>query len=160
MINTLYTGVRVSEIVKIKIEDIDFEKCQIQIKKGYKEKKRFVPFPGDFKKDLEKYACEVEKIGGTYLFESTWKKPYTDRGVRKILETYSKKAGLKNSVSPNTLRTFFLSWLKRQGVDDAMLQPYSGIESRGSLASYENNVPLNIEDVQKSYEVAIQKLPF
>lgn len=161
IINTLlYTGVRVSELVNIKIEDINFEKYQIQIQKGYKEKKRIVLFPVAFKKDLENHALGIEKVGGTYLFESTWKKPYTDRGIRKILATYSKKAGMENTVSPNTLRTFFLSWLKRQGVDDAMLQLYSGIESRDSLASYEENAPPNIEDVQKRYQTAIQKLPF
>ena len=80
--------------------------------------------------------------------------------MRKILANYSKKAGMENSVSPNSLRTFFLSWLKQQGVGDAMIQPYSGIESRDSLAAYEKDGPLNIEDVQKRYETAIQKLPF
>jgi len=54
-----------------------------------------------------KHMAGIQKRGGVYLFESSWNKPYTDRGIRKIMSMYSRKAGLKDSLSPNTIRTFY-----------------------------------------------------
>jgi len=39
---------------------------------------------------------------GQHLFESSWKKPYTDPGIRQILEQYSREAGMEHSISPHT----------------------------------------------------------
>jgi integrase/recombinase XerD len=72
---------------------------------------------------------------------------------------YSQKAGLENTVNPNALRAFWLSWLKKQGIGDAMLQPYSGHKKRSSLEVYDSDEPLKIEDVQAQYESVMQRLP-
>ncbi len=45
----LYTGVRVGELVKIKIIDVYLNKCQIRINQGKGNKDRIVPFPLDFR---------------------------------------------------------------------------------------------------------------
>lgn len=71
--------------------------------------------------------------GAIYLFESVRKKPYTDRGIRKILANYAHEAGLPRSISPHKLRHFLFTWLKKKGIDDALIQPYSGHESRHKL---------------------------
>jgi len=160
ILTLLYTGVRVSEFINIKITDVNFETCQINIEKGFKGQKRNVLFPSAFKEILKQHAFNTQNNGGTYLFESSWKKPYTDRGIRKILSMYSEMAGMENSVSPNTLRTFFISWLKHQGIDNAMLQTYCGVGSHNSLARYQTEHAFEIEDVHEHYESAMQKLPF
>lgn len=69
------------------------------------------------------------------VYTSSWKK-YTDRGVRKILARYAEKAGLERPISPHKMRHFLFTWLKKQGVDDAIIRPYSGHESRKSLEVY------------------------
>ncbi len=81
---------------------------------------------------------------------------YTDRGIRKILAVYSKEAGMKHSISPHKLRHFLFTWLKKQGIEDALIQPFSGHESRKSLEVYSK---LSIGDAQESYENAISKFP-
>ena len=156
----LYTGIRISELVNILLEDVDLKLCQIFIRKGIGDKERIVPFPKSFKKDLKMHVAEMQDRKATYLFESTWKGPYTDRGIRKMMSIYSKKAGLEENISPNTLRKFLLSWLKQQGVEDAMLQPYSGLISRQSLAKYDVDAPKDTSEVQSSYESIISKLTF
>ena len=77
-----------------------------------------------------------------------------------MMSLYSKKAGLKENISPNVLRKFLLSWLKQQGIEDAMIQPYAGLVSRQSLAKYDINVPKDTSRVQSVYESVIKKLPF
>ncbi len=94
--------------------------------------------------------------GAKYLFESSWKRPYTDRGVRKIMAKYTQEAGIMHPISPHKLRHFLFTWLKKQGIEDAMIQPYSGHESRQSLEIYSK---LSIGDAQKEYENVIQRFP-
>ena len=59
---------------------------------------------------------------------------------------------MKQSISPHKLRHFLFTWLKKQGIEDALIQPYSGHESRQSLEIYSK---LSIGDAQKSYENVI-----
>ena len=69
---------------------------------------------------------------------------------------YTKEAGIDHSISPHKLRHFLFSWMKKKGVDDALIQPYSGHESRQSLEIYSK---LSIADAQKEYENVIKKFP-
>jgi len=151
----LYTGVRVSELINIKIDDVDFDHCQIKI--PHKKKKvRDVPFPTAFKETLAMHANAAEEKGKTYLFESSWKKPYTDRGIRRILAVYTKIAGMPYSISPNKLRHFLFAWLKKQGIDDALIQPYSGHKSMLSFDVYSR---LSTGDAHAEYDSVIGKFP-
>ena len=152
----LYTGVRVSELVNIKLSEVDFDRCQIRVTQGKGKKDRIVPFPDDFKEILATHAHNTRDKGGKYLFESSWKKPYTDRGIRKILAQYTQEAGMEFSISPHKLRHFLFTWLKKQGVEDALIQPYSGHESRKSLEIYSK---LSIGDAQEEYEKNIGEFP-
>ena len=152
----LYTGARVSELVNIKLSDVDFKRCQIRIDGGKGDKDRIVPFPEPFKELLIFHSKALKTKGATYLFESSWKKRYTDRGIRKILERYALAAGLNKSVSPHMLRHFLFTWLKKQGIDDALIQPYSGHASRKSLEVYSN---LSLADAQTEYNQAIHRFP-
>ncbi|WP_336077182.1 tyrosine-type recombinase/integrase [Paenibacillus sp. 203] len=52
----LYTGGRVSELINIKLTDVDFHYCQIRINKGEGSKNRIVPFLQSFKGMLAMHA--------------------------------------------------------------------------------------------------------
>jgi integrase/recombinase XerD len=152
----LYTGIRVGELVKVHLSELDFDQCQLRITAGKGNKDRYVPFPASFKEALAMHARQLKERGAVYLFESSWKKKYTERGVRKMLLRYSVAAGLEHSISPHQLRHFLLSWLKKQGIDDALIQPYSGHASRQSLELYSK---LALADAQKEYNAVIGRFP-
>ncbi len=152
----LYTGVRVSELINIRIEEVDFERCQIRINSGKGGKDRIVPFPISFKEVLAMHVDKMQGKRADYLFESNRQSKYTDRGIRKILAKYAKKAGLDHSISPHQLRHFLLTWLKKQGIDDALIQPYSGHSSRQSLEIYSR---LSLSEAQSVYESVMPKFP-
>lgn len=152
----LYTGVRVGELVNIKIENVDLQNCTIRIDCGKGNKDRVVPFPTSFKEILAMHIERNKEKGAKYLFESSWKRPYSVRGIRKILVQYSNTAGMKKSISPHKLRHFLFTWMKKQGVDDALIQPYSGHESRQSLEVYSK---LSITEAKKEYERVIRDFP-
>jgi integrase/recombinase XerD len=152
----LYTGVRVSELVAIRLNDVDFDRCQVRINEGKGRKDRVVPFPTAFKETLALHHDRLQQRGASYLFESSWKKPYSDRGVRRLLERYAIGAGLAHPISPHRLRHFLLTWLKKQGIDDALIQPYSGHASRKSLEIYSQ---LAIGDAQLAYDGVMPRFP-
>lgn len=152
----LYTGVRVSELINIKLSDVDLDNCQIRINKGKGDKDRIVPFPSSFMEVLAVHVANAKKDKLNYLFESSWKRPYSDRGIRKILQKYSDEAGLERSISPHKLRHFLFTWMKKRGVDDALIQPYSGHETRKSLEVYSK---LSLADCQDEYEDQIKSFP-
>jgi integrase/recombinase XerD len=152
----LYTGLRVSELIKVKIEDVDFTNCQIRVVSGKGKKDRQVPFPKSFKETLAIHVATATKNSHVYLFESSWKKQYSDRGIRKMLEKYSKLSGMSHNVSPHQLRHFLFTWLKKKGIDDALIQPYSGHETRQSLEIYSR---LSLADAQDIYDEKIKDFP-
>jgi integrase/recombinase XerD len=152
----LYTGVRVSELVNIKLENVDFERCQIRINAGKGGKDRIVPFPVSFKEVLAMHVETMRPKKAVYLFESTWKRKYSPRGIHKILAKYALAAGLSQPISPHQLRHFLLTWLKKQGIDDALIQPYSGHSSRQSLEIYSR---LSIGEAQEIYNKVMLKFP-
>ena len=152
----LYTGVRVGELVNIKLTDVDGSKCQIRITDGKGGKDRVVPFPASFREVLAYHIQSMVAKRATYLFESSWKRKYSERGVREIVARYGRAAGLAQPISPHKLRHFLLTWLKKQGIDDALIQPYSGHAHRQSLEVYSR---LAIEEAQKEYDQVIGRFP-
>jgi integrase/recombinase XerD len=152
----LYTGVRVSELVNIRLAEVDLEQQQIQIKHAKGGKDRVVPFPPSFKEVLGLHMQALYQKKATFLFESSWKTKYSERGVRRMLERYSEMADLAQPISPHKLRHFLLTWLKKQGLDDALIQPYSGHTSRQSLEIYSK---LTIVEAQKEYNAVIGYFP-
>ena len=157
LIKTLfYTGVRVSELVAIRITEVDVECCQIRITQGKGSKDRQVPFPPAFREVLAMHMKQMRDKGAIHLFESARKHKYTDRGVRKMLERYARAAGITRSMSPHKWRHFLFTWLKKEGIDDALIQPYSGHATRQSLEIYSR---LSLTDAQPSYNQAMERFP-
>ncbi len=73
-----------------------------------------------------------------------------------MIRRYASIAGISNPISPHKLRHFLLLWLKKQGIDDAMIQPYSGHASRQSLEVYSR---LAIAESQDEYNSIIERFP-
>jgi len=69
----LYTGVRVAELVRIRIADVDLDACRIRITQGNGGKDRVVPFPPAFKETLALHIDAQRRAGAAHLFESSWK---------------------------------------------------------------------------------------
>jgi integrase/recombinase XerD len=105
----LYTGVRVAELVKIRIEDVDLDTCRIRITQGKGGKDRYVPFPAAFKEALALHIAAQRDKNAVFLFESSWKKPYSTRGGRAMLSRYAEKAGLDHNMPPHRLRHFLFT---------------------------------------------------
>lgn len=143
ILEVLYaTGIRVSELVNIKVSDIDFYKKEIRIL-GKGNKERIDPF-GDYclesinlflndgrKKILKKHHTNCE-----YLIINARGKQITTRGVEKIIDDIVKKASLKKHVSPHMLRHSFATHMLNEGCDIRTVQELLGHESLESTQIY------------------------
>ena len=70
-----------------------------------------------------------------------------------MLARYAAQAGITSSMSPHKWRHFLFTRLKKEGIDDVLIQPYSGHATRQSLEVYSR---LSLADVQPSYNQAME----
>ena len=119
------TGVRVSEMVEIKVSDIDISNRNINIiGKGNKE--RIVKF-GEYCLDaindyLDNSYNKLNINNINYLFLNSRGSKLTDRGVRYILDNLIKETGLNKKISPHMLRHSFATHLLNNGADLLIVQ--------------------------------------
>jgi integrase/recombinase XerD len=152
----LYTGIRVSELIHVKITDVDFDQCQIRVAGMKGKNNRKVLFPNSFAEILAMHAETIQRRKGEYLFESTWRKPYTERGVHKVLTRYRKAAGITNPLSPKQLRYFLINWFKDQGLEEGFIKSHAGTEEDQHIEKYKI---LSLQEVKEAYENTIGFFP-
>jgi len=124
IIQLLYSGgLRVSELINLKPENIDIERKVITIKQGKRAKDRITLFPESIKENLLKHL--LENNPKNYLFESNRKKKYSKRTIEEIVSKNSIKA-IGKKIKPHTLRHSFATHLLETGTDIRYIQKLLG----------------------------------
>ncbi len=119
MIFTAYSaGLRVSEIVNLKISDIDSKRMQILVQRAKGKKDRYVNLSPILLDILRKYLEEYKPRPGVYLFESEQTlRAYPVRTVQQIFSNAKQKAGIRKEVGIHSLRHSFATHLLDKGTD-------------------------------------------
>lgn len=154
MIELMYaTGLRVSELVNLKLEDIDLTQDIIRVY-GKGSKERIVPY-GDFAKDyLEKYinSYRVSLLKNSpceYLFLNNHGKKITRQGFFKILKKIALEKGIDKDFSPHTIRHSFASHLLKYGADLRTIQELLGHSNISTTQIYTH---ITNEELRKNYD--------
>lgn len=141
IIETLYdTGLRVSELVNIKLEDIDINNKEIRVL-GKGNKERIVYF-GDYEIEILELYLKTSRIrllknkNNNYLFLNHLGNKLSDRGVRLIVDNIIKEASIKHKISPHTLRHTFATHLLNEGADLKSVQELLGHASLSTTQIY------------------------
>jgi len=131
MIELLYAaGLRVSELVNLKLIDINLEACFVRVfGKGSKE--RIVPIGHYAREKIDYYIKAarpvlLKNIISRYLFVARAGKPMTRQGFWKLLKQYAQKAGMHKAITPHSLRHSFASHLLEGGADLRAVQVMLG----------------------------------
>jgi site-specific recombinase XerD len=143
----------VSELVNIKVSDVDLGGCKVFIDNGKGSKDRYILFPADFRLALQSHMDGHQD--NDFLFESRLKQPYTPRRVQQIMRHYADKAGITRAVHPHLLRHQMLTFLTAQGLTDAKIQLISGHGNRKSLELYQH---LSLAAIEDDYQKAVRHL--
>ena len=148
----LFTGVRVSELCNMRMDDVDLDAGKIFIESGKGDKDRYVLMPDQFRLVLKAYMAGVPK--NKYLFESQRRTKFSRRRIQELVGDYGRDAGLEG-VHPHLLRHQLLSFLTEQGLPDAKIQLISGHSSKKALEIYQH---ISLGSVQPGYQDAIKRL--
>ena len=148
-----YTGVRVSELCRMEVSDVDLENCKIRIEQGKGGKDRYVLFGKGFATALRTHI--VAHLKHRWLFQTRRNTKFSTRRVQQIVAMYAEKAGVK--ASPHTFRHQAITWLTRHsGMADAELQLLTGHSRRETLAVYQH-IALDGE-LEDRYQEAMKKV--
>lgn len=130
MLELLYaTGIRVTELITLKVSDVNMQMGYIICRDGSKE--RVIPFGAAAKKAMTNYlehARDAMLIDpqSDILFVNCSGQPMSRQGFWKIIKYYAKKAGITADITPHTLRHSFAAHLVENGADLRSVQEMLG----------------------------------
>ncbi|MUH37028.1 site-specific tyrosine recombinase XerD [Zobellia amurskyensis] len=157
MLETLYgCGLRVSELVDLKISDLFFEEDFIKVT-GKGDKQRFVPISEVNKKYITIYRNEVrvhqdiKKGFEDILFLNRRGRQLTRAMIFTIIKRLSVEINLKKSISPHTFRHSFATHLLQNGADLRAIQQMLGHESITTTEVYVHVDRTHLTEVMNKY---------
>ena len=136
-------GLRVSEIVELKISNIDSERMLVHIENSKSKKDRYVPLPETVLEDLRDYFIEYRP--NEFLFEGQHGGQNSVRSVQSIFKTAMKKAKIKKTIGVHGLRHSYATHLLEAGTDIRFIQELLGHNSLKTTQIY-----THITDISKS----------
>ncbi|MCK4930904.1 MAG: tyrosine recombinase XerC [Candidatus Aminicenantes bacterium] len=147
------TGSRVSELVGIDLEDINFEERLIRVR-GKGKKERLVPFGKIAEQSLELYIrarslIHKGQIDENALFLNYRGDRITSRSVERVVDKYIRFSAMRRKISPHSLRHSFASHLLSRGADLRVIQELLGHESLATTQKYTHLDLKQLIDVYK-----------
>lgn len=157
------TGLRVSELVGLKIDDVNLTRDEFSIE-GKGRKRRVVFLSEQAKHWIKKYL-KLRKDMNPYLFVSHDKRtgktkkakgesqydPLTTRTVQRLVKKYAKMAGITKPVSPHTLRHSYATDLLQNGADIRSVQAMLGHSSITTTQIYTHITDGQLKNIHKKF---------
>lgn len=154
MLELLYaTGMRVSELIHLKIQDIDFDEDFVHIL-GKGDKERIVPMNETSKRYLYLYITEyrpqlLKMKACEYLFVNNLKRGISRQGFFKIMKSLCIQCGIEKEIHPHLLRHSFATHLLNNGANLRIVQELLGHSDISTTQIYTH---ISDEKKRKDYE--------
>jgi integrase/recombinase XerD len=142
-------GLRVSEVIGLKVEDLDFSELTIHLKQAKGGKDRITVIPEKLKGDLQNFIAGKE--GDNLFFESDRGGRLTARTAQKIFEHSLEKAGIKKDATFHSLRHSFATHLLENGVDVRYVQELLGHQSIRTTQIYTKVTNPILKNIKSPY---------
>ncbi|OHB61874.1 MAG: tyrosine recombinase XerC [Planctomycetes bacterium RBG_13_46_10] len=157
ILETLYsTGIRVSELVALNMDDIDFLGEVIHIR-GKGKKERIAPISSSALQIIQHYmefrnkrAQNNSNFDTRVLFVNKHGRRLSTRSVRRKMDKYLKMAGLDPTISPHTLRHSFATHMLNNGADLRSVQELLGHQSLSTTQVYTHLTTKKLKEVYES----------
>jgi integrase/recombinase XerD len=148
MISMIYAcGFRVSELLNLKIKDLNFQEKSGFVRSGKGRKDRFFNLPDFLIKDLQKQIAQQQKDSEEFLFTGPNGK-LSDRNIQKIVRKAAAKAKIQKSVHVHTLRHSYATHLLENGVDIRLIQALLGHASISTTEIYTHLSTMQLKKVK------------
>jgi len=139
ILRTLYESmVRVSELVSLEVQDINFEKAAVLVRFAKGGKQRMVVISHTLADDLKEYVQERRQGP---LFLSSWGREYSTRYIQIICKEVSEYCGFIPPITPHIFRHSHATYLLNAGVEIAHLQMLLGHSDISTTTIYARSLP-------------------
>lgn len=147
ILETLYSGgIRVSELVGLDVDDVDFISEALKVK-GKGKKERIVPIGSPAVSALKRYLDSRGTRDIEVVFTNRFGKRLTTRTVQRIVAKYMRKASLQGHISPHSLRHTFATHMLDAGSDLRSVQELLGHKSISTTQVYTHITPERLKRV-------------
>ena len=156
MLELLYaTGLRVSELVSLQTQQIDFQGDYLTVK-GKGAKVRAVPFGKWAREKLLGYTSQarprlLKGRTSSFLFTTRSGKPLTRQAFWKLIRRYALAAGIEKKVTPHTMRHSFATHLLEGGADLRSVQSMLGHADISTTQIYTHVTGARLKDVHRRF---------
>ena len=149
-------GLRISELINLKIEDLKIERKQIHIKNAKGRKDRYVVLAESTLPLLQSYLMNYKP--NLFLIEGQKKQAYSASSIRKFMNASCEKAGLSGTVTPHTLRHSYATHLIESGVGLRHIQELLGHASPKTTMIYTHVARKDILSIKSPLDQALTLL--
>jgi len=157
ILEVLYsTGIRVSELVALNMDDVDFLGEVVHVR-GKGKKERIAPISSSALQVIQHYmeyrnkrAQSNQNFDPKVLFVNKHGRRLSTRSVRRKMDKYLKIAGLDPAISPHTLRHSFATHMLNNGADLRSVQELLGHQSLSTTQIYTHLTTKKLKDVYDS----------
>jgi integrase/recombinase XerD len=156
IIGTIYSsGLRRSELINLRRQDIVFENKMLIIRGGKGRKDRTSVLSDSLAIVLKKYL-EIH-TPNYWLFEGPNRKQYSATSISKILDRAARKAGIEMKVTPHMLRHSFATHLLEQGIDIRYIQTILGHSSTKTTEIYTHVSKKSLNNISSPLDVILKR---
>lgn len=143
-------GLRIGELLNLKIKDIDSDRMQIRIDQGKGQKDRYSVLSGKVLVLLRKYVKEYEPT--EYLFEGQYGGKYSASSIQALMRKHKKLCKINKKATPHTLRHSFATHLLDNGTDTRFIQELLGHKHISTTQMYTHVSSRSMKDVKSPIE--------
>lgn len=157
IIALLYSGgLRISELLNLKIENFHINRRQIFIKNSKGRKDRYVTLAETFLPLLRNYL--ITYTPKYYFVEGQTKQQYTASSVRKFIKKYKNQCGIIKNVTPHTLRHSYATHLLENGVNLRYIQELLGHSKPETTMIYTHVARKDLLSIKSPLDSAVEQL--
>lgn len=152
MIKLIYaSGLRVSELVALKLDDLELSEGHGWVRGGKGGKDRLFIIPPELSSNIKKYLAK-SKISSGFVFPGSGGSQMTTRNVQKIISNALKRAAVTKKLSPHKLRHSFATHLLEAGNDVRVIQELLGHSNLQTTQIYTHVTKSTLKDVKSPLE--------
>jgi integrase/recombinase XerD len=151
IISTIYScGLRISELVNLKLSDINSTAMTIKVEMAKGNNDRYVMLSVKLLELLREYFNEFKPK--KYLFEGQYGGMYSARSIQEVFNRAVKSAGISKKVTVHTLRHSFASHLLDNGTDIRFIQELLGHKHLSTTQIYTHINPVSVRKIKSPFD--------
>ena len=120
------SGLRLSEVINLKMKDIEFSQNSLWVRDGKGGKDRMTILPQFLSQELEEYCAKSNRSKDDFIFVNRNGNPYSSRMIQKVLEKVKETLSFHKDIHIHTLRHSFATHLLEDGEDIRLIQELLG----------------------------------